>query len=121
MKKMNDRKNRGILRRMAAAFLAAAVVLPGFRALRAPSQQVSAAEAEYEIYPKPQNISYEGDSYIIKNEVNVVFENGIDQAAKDRLTEALELKEDIVFSESDAIAEGKTNVLVGNRRIGRVC
>ena len=113
VKKMNDRKNRGILRRMAAAFLAAAVVLPGVSGIAAPSQQVSAAEAEYEIYPKPQNISYEGDSYIIKNEVNVVFENGIDQAAKDRLTEALELKEDIVFSESDAIAEGKTNVLVG--------
>ena len=72
-----------------------------------------AAEAEYEIYPKPHEISYEGESWIIKNEVNVVYEDGIDEATQDRLEEVFALKDGITVSESDEIVEGKTNVLVG--------
>src|SRR5699024_2316381 len=44
---------------------------------------------------------------------NVVYESGIDDATKDRLSETLALKSDISFSESDTIVDGMTNILVG--------
>lgn len=111
MKKVKYRKTKGkSIQRFAAAFMAAAIVLTG---AAVPSVQADAAESEYEIYPAPHSIRYEGDSWIIKNEVNVVYEEGIDDATKQRLNEVFALKSDISVSESDKIAEGKTNVLVG--------
>ena len=89
--------------------MAAAMVLTG-SAL--PSVQTEAAEADYEIYPNPHVIEYQDGNYII-SDVNVVFESGIDDATKNRLTETLELKSDVNVTESEAVVEGMTNILVG--------
>lgn len=97
------------MHRVAAAIMAAAMVLAG---ITVPSEQTEAAEAEYEIYPAPHVTEYADGNYII-SDVNVVYESGIDQATKDRLSEALELKSDLTVSESDAVVDGKTNILVG--------
>ena len=89
--------------------MAAAMVLTGSGL---PSGQTEAAEAEYEIYPNPHVIEYQDGNYII-SDVNVVFESGIDDATKNRLTETLELKSDVNVTESEAVVEGMTNILVG--------
>lgn len=99
-------------RRVTAAALA---VLMGAGCVRlAPLQlQAQAAESkEYEIYPNPHVMTYSGQDYIVKKEVNVVLEKGIDSYTKDRLDEVLDLK-GITYTTSDAVVEGKTNILVG--------
>lgn len=68
---------------------------------------------EYEIYPNPHSIQYSNDEYIIQNDVNIVYESGIDKETKARLEETLALKGDIVSNVSDQIDENKTNILVG--------
>lgn len=103
---MKRKASRGLALLTASAVAAVTVLGTGTPAAQA-------AEAEYEIYPKPHEISYEEDSWILKNEVNVVYEDGIDEAAQDRLEEVFALKDGITVSESDEIVKGKTNVLVG--------
>ena len=103
---MKRKTSKGLALLTATAVAAVTVLGTGTPAAQA-------AEAEYEIYPKPHEISYEGESWIIKNEVNVVYEDGIDEATQDRLEEVFALKDGITVSESDEIVEGKTNVLVG--------
>lgn len=103
---MKRKTSKGLALLTASAVAAVTVLGTGTPAAQA-------AEAEYEIYPKPHEISYEGDSWILKNEVNVVYEDGIDEATQDRLDEVFALKGGITVSESDEIVEGKTNVLVG--------
>ena len=103
---MKRKTSKGLALLTASAVAAVTVLGTGTSAAQA-------AEAEYEIYPKPHEISYEGDSWILKNEVNVVYEDGIDEATQDRLDEVFALKDGITVSESDEIVEGKTNVLVG--------
>ena len=63
---------------------------------------------EYEIYPNPHSIQYSNDEYIIQNDVNIVYESGIDKETKARLEETLALKGDIVSNVSDQIDENKT-------------
>ena len=103
---MKRKTSKGLALLTASAVAAVTVLGTGTPAAQA-------AEAEYEIYPKPHEISYEEDSWILKNEVNVVYEDGIDEATQDRLEEVFALKDGITVSESDEIVEGKTNVLVG--------
>lgn len=103
---MKRKTSKGLALLTASAVAAVTVLGTGTPAAQA-------AEAEYEIYPKPHEISYEEDSWILKNEVNVVYEDGIDEATQDRLDEVFALKDGITVSESDEIVEGKTNVLVG--------
>lgn len=103
---MKRKTSKGLALLTASAVAAVTVLGTGTPAAQA-------AEAEYEIYPNPHVISYEGDSWIIKNDVNVVYEDGIDEATQDRLEEVFALKDGITVSESDEIVEGKTNVLVG--------
>ena len=103
---MKRKTSKGLALLTASAVAAVTVLGTGTPAAQA-------AEAEYEIYPNPHVVSYEGDSWIIKNDVNVVYEDGIDEATQDRLDEVFALKDGITVSESDEIVEGKTNVLVG--------
>ena len=105
-KNVKRKASKGLALLTASAVAAVTVLGTGTPAAQA-------AEAEYEIYPNPHVISYEGDSWIIKNDVNVVYEDGIDEATQDRLEEVFALKDGITVSESDEIVEGKTNVLVG--------
>lgn len=103
---MKRKASKGLALLTASAVAAVTVLGTGTPAAQA-------AEAEYEIYPNPHVVSYEGDSWILKNDVNVVYEDGIDEATQDRLEEVFALKDGITVSESDEIVEGKTNVLVG--------
>ena len=111
MKKLRiDRKNKKSFQKFAAGVMALVMTVSG---LTIPSVRSEAATAEYEIYPNPQVIQYTEGDYVIKNEVNVVYESGIDQTTKDRLAEALALKDGVTVTTSESIEEGKTNILVG--------
>lgn len=80
----------------------------------------SSVKTKYEIYPRPQNIEYKRGSFQITDNVNVVYENGIDVYSKNRLAKIL-AKSGIEFSTSANIISGKTNVLVGiNKSQGAV-
>lgn len=68
---------------------------------------------EYEIYPQPQNIEYGNESFIIRTEVNIVYETEVDEETKARLEEALTLKGNIDSSVSEQVDKNKTNILVG--------
>ena len=103
---MKRKTSKGLALLTASAVAAVTVLGTG-------TPMAQAAETGYEIYPNPHVLSYEGESWIIKNDVNVVYEDGIDEATQDRLEEVFALKGGITVSESDAIVEGKTNVLVG--------
>jgi hypothetical protein len=105
-----DRKNKKSFQKFAAGVMALVMTVSG---LTIPSVRSEAAAAEYEIYPNPQVIQYTEGDYVIKNEVNVVYESGIDQTTKDRLAEALALKDGVTVTTSESIEEGKTNILVG--------
>lgn len=75
---------------------------------------VSASMPEYEIYPKPHEINYKNNTFILRDKVNVVFEDGIDKYTKKRLEEVAKLKGQTV-STSEAVidTEKVTNIIVG--------
>lgn len=100
-------------RRLTAAALA--VVMGAGCVTMAPlhAQAEGTEDTGYEIYPNPHVMNYTDGNYIVKTEVNVVFEEGIDRYTKDRLNEVLDLKGDITYTTSDAVVDGKTNILVG--------
>ena len=111
MKKLRiDRKNKKGFQKFAAGVMALVMTVSGLTISPVRSE---AAAAEYEIYPNPQVVQYTEGDYVIKNEVNVVYESGIDQTTKDRLAEALALKDGVTVTTSESIEEGKTNILVG--------
>lgn len=56
-------------------------------------------QVEYEIYPNPHDMSYQEGEYVIRPEVNVVFEEKIDEATQNRMNEVLECEENIRYSE----------------------
>lgn len=93
-----------------------ALVLSGMTIL--PEQTVQAEETaaveEYTIYPTPQSITYDaaGGTLTLPDTVNVVYESGIDQATKDRLTAVLNVK-NIAVSEVNEAVSGEVNILVG--------
>lgn len=101
-------KNR--LRRTLAAVLSAGIVLG-----MVPVTQAAAAGTEqqgYEIYPTPHSTVYQDGDYIMYDEVNVVYESGIDEATQARLEEVAALK-NLKVTASESIEDGKTNILVG--------
>lgn len=67
---------------------------------------------EYEIYPIPQSINYSDGEVNVKNKANVIFEEGIDEATKNRLYETLAIK-GISYEVSNEIKSDQTNFLVG--------
>src|SRR5699024_5263271 len=68
--------------------------------------------ANYEIYPEPQQIEYNDDEFVIRNDINVVYEEDIDNVTKKRVKEIFDAK-NITISESEKKVEGTTNVLIG--------
>ena len=80
--------------------------------LVSPNIKVEAKDVEYEIYPTPHELTYNNDNYVIRSQVNVVFEDEIDEPTRKRMIEVLELKNKQI-STSNQKAAGKTNVLVG--------
>ena len=47
---------------------------------------------EYELYPIPHSIHYTGQDFILRDNLNVVFGEGIDKETKERLKEVAALK-----------------------------
>ena len=92
--------------RRAGSFVLAAAMLAGSLYIAPAAEAEAADQTEYEIYPTPHVMTYEDGDYIIRDEVNVVYESGIDEATKDRLNETLALKSDISVEESDSIVDG---------------
>ncbi|QKT05395.1 beta-N-acetylglucosaminidase domain-containing protein [Mycoplasma sp. OR1901] len=66
----------------------------------------------YEIYPKVQEISYLEGNYLLTENVNIVFESGIDEATVKRFKEVLDLK-NLKYSISKHTVKNQTNILVG--------
>ena len=109
--KKTERKNT---RRILAVLLAFAMLAGSLGLL--PQVRAEAAEGDeiiYEIYPTPHDITYEeGEGWVIRSEVNVVYDTTIDDATKNRLTEILESKGKTVTTSSEK-KDGVTNVFVG--------
>lgn len=105
------KKLRGIL----SFVLALAMILSGLTVVPAQTVQAEekAAPEEYQIYPTPQSIVYSEDETLdLSSGVNAVFESGVDEATRNRLTGIL-ADHDIPCVVSDAEAEGAVNILVG--------
>ncbi len=102
------------LRRVMSLLLACAMVLSGLTVLPAQPVQAEETAQEYTIYPTPQSVVYGvgGGTLTLPGEINAVFEEGIDQATKDRLGAVMSVK-DITVKEVNAAEGGKTNILVG--------
>ena len=71
----------------------------------------TATSSSYTLYPQPQSIVYGDGDYILRD-INVIYDDAIDEATRDRLEETAALK-DLDVAESDAPVTGKTNVYVG--------
>lgn len=80
--------------------------------LVSPSIKVEAEEVKYEIYPTPHELIYNSNDYVIRSQVNVVFEDEIDESTRKRMTEVLELKNKQISTSNQKVV-GKTNILVG--------
>lgn len=70
------------------------------------------ADTGYEVYPNPHSMNYSDGDYEMTSQVNVVYEDGIDEDTKARLNEVLALK-GMNASVSSEKKAGKTNILVG--------
>ena len=115
------RKRMKTVRGLWAGLLAAAVVLTSAApsALTVQAEEADAAQTaevsgvEYQIYPTPHEMTYQDGGFDI-GEVNIVYENGVDDVTKNRMTEVLSIKGK---SESAAVTnakvDGKTNILAG--------
>ena len=92
-------------KRVLAAVLAATMVCGLVPTM--PPIQAEAAEQEYELYPTPHSIEYTDGNYILDDSINVVYEEGVDDATKARFREVAALKE-LNVTESDEVVKGKT-------------
>ena len=96
-----------------AVLLAGAVALSNITGSIQVSAKIITPEVqEYEIYPVPQHSEYKETRFNIGDNVNVIFESGVDVYTRNRLTEILK-NHNITFQVSDEIVGGKTNVLIG--------
>lgn len=97
------------VQKVLAAVLAVAMVLP---MTAIPAKAEGAEEVTYKLYPNPQEMTYQDGSYILKKNVNVIYDEDIDDATKARLKETAGLK-GLNVTESDAEKSGATNIYVG--------
>ncbi|MGL5244566.1 MAG: glycoside hydrolase family 20 zincin-like fold domain-containing protein, partial [Sarcina sp.] len=71
----------------------------------------SKTQKVYEIYPKPQKIDYTGGEFQLEQNVNVVYDNGVDEYTKNRVLDVLK-SQNLEATVSSEIVLGKTNFLV---------
>lgn len=78
------------------------------------SKGTSENENEYLIYPVPQDIQYDKDSesFTLPKDINLVFEDGIDEATKNYAKEVLDLYK-INYNTTNSIDKSKTNLCIG--------
>lgn len=98
-----------VIKRLLAGVLTVAVVIPGNFV---PAQAAEKPQEDYLIYPNPHKVEYQEGDYILGKELNVIYDKGIDEATKNRLQEAADLK-GIEVNEAEQPKEGATNVYVG--------
>lgn len=70
------------------------------------------SEKTYDIYPVVRDIAYDGTQFVLGEQVNVVYETGIDDATKAYLDEVLE-ENGITAAVAAAPAAGEVNILLG--------
>lgn len=100
-----------ILKRILTGVLAVAMVLT-MMPISIPTVQAAKDKTIYEIYPNPHEMSYQDGEFVIRREVNVVFEKTIDAVTQNRMKEVLASKnKEVTISQQEV--EGKTNILVG--------
>lgn len=100
-----------ILKRILTGTLAVAMVLT-MMPISTPTVQAAKDKTAYEIYPNPHEMSYQDGEFVIRQEVNVVFEKTIDSVTQKRMNEVLASKNKKVTTSQEKV-EGKTNILVG--------
>lgn len=100
-----------ILKRISTGTLAVAMVLT-MMPISTPTVQAAKDKTAYEIYPNPHDMSYQDGEFVIRQEVNVVFEKTIDSVTQKRMNEVLASKNKKVTTSQEKV-EGKTNILVG--------
>lgn len=66
----------------------------------------------YKIYPVPQKMTLNGSTVELTQDVNIIKENGINNVIENRIREVL-TNAGISFSVSNALADDKTNILIG--------
>ena len=69
-------------------------------------------EKAYDIYPIVRQIAYTGSEFAVGNQVNVVYESGIDEATRQYLSEVL-TENGISATAVTAPVEGEFNILLG--------
>ena len=96
-----------------AVLLAGAIALSNITgSIQVSAKIITPGVQEYEIYPVPQHSEYKESSFSVGDNVNVIFESGVDIYTRNRLTEILK-NQNITFQVSNDMVEGKTNVLIG--------
>ncbi|MGZ9762726.1 glycoside hydrolase family 20 zincin-like fold domain-containing protein [Mycoplasma sp. 5912] len=99
--------------KLKALFFGASTVATACVAAATSNQsEQTASHQEYAIFPMVHNILYQNKTSLVSYDVNLVYENGIDSATKNRIQEALAFRH-ITSSESRSVVSGKTNILVG--------
>lgn len=107
---MKKGKENNVFRRALSVLMAVMLCISSYTFQ--PMQVQAAQLPEYEIYPIPHEVTYQEDSFIIRSQVNVVYDEGIDEATKDHIETILEEKgKTVVVSEQKR--SDMTNVLVG--------
>ena len=96
-------------KRLLCLVLCAALVCAGVPVARAEEAQ---AEKTYDIYPVVRQIAYDGTEFVLGDQVNVVYETGIDEATKGYLAEVLE-ENGVSATVADAPVAGAFNILLG--------
>ncbi|MEN8077320.1 beta-N-acetylglucosaminidase domain-containing protein [Clostridioides difficile] len=112
---MIRRTKKGLSLLIAATIAVSNLMLPreiSATVINNENSKVSVTREGYEIYPVPQSSTYEDTSFNVGDQVNVVFESGVDVYTQNRLKEVLNLH-NITFNISDGIVDGKTNILIG--------
>lgn len=98
-----------MIKKLLAGVLTAAVAMPtNF----VPVQAAEEIKEDYLIYPTPHKMEYKDGDYVLGKELNVIYDDGIDEDTKKRLEEAAELK-NIEVKEAEQAKKGATNVYVG--------
>lgn len=107
------------VRTLICLVLTLAMVLTGLTipGQTAQAEEPSAGNEVYEVYPVPQSMTYEEGSLALTERVNVVYDSAIDEATKNRLALAMDVK-GIELQVSEEPADDMVNILVGVKGSG---
>lgn len=102
-----------MLKRLLSLFLTLCLVLTGILNTGSITAKAETGlSEEYVLYPKPQQITYDAGDYLLRNSLNVIFDDAIDDYTKARMDETAALKNLAVQVSSEAV-DGMTNIYVG--------